>query len=111
MAFDDSVWPCRSWKVGGFPAGNRGILKILGAANYYWGDFNLIRSESDKSNGVGDRRLMNAFNCFIEECELREMYRGALDLRGQIIRRCLSKAILTGCCLWMSGISNIQLVL
>jgi endonuclease/exonuclease/phosphatase family metal-dependent hydrolase len=41
------------------------------------GDFNLIRSESDKSNGVGDRHLMNAFNCFIEECELREMHRGA----------------------------------
>jgi hypothetical protein len=29
------------------------------------GDFNLIRSENDKSNGVGDRRLMNAFNCFL----------------------------------------------
>jgi hypothetical protein len=47
------------------------------------GDFNLIRSESDKSNGVGDRHLMNAFNCFIEECELREMHRG-----GQI---CMDK--------------------
>jgi hypothetical protein len=36
------------------------------------GGFNLIRTESDKSNGVGDRRLMNAFNSFIEDCELRE---------------------------------------
>jgi len=39
------------------------------------GDFNLIRSPSDKSSGGGDISLMNAFNYFIEEYELREMHR------------------------------------
>jgi hypothetical protein len=31
------------------------------------GDFNLIREEKDKSNGVVDRGLMRAFNEFIEK--------------------------------------------
>lgn len=38
-------------------------------------DFNLIREESDKSNGVVDRKLMKNFNDFIEREELREIYK------------------------------------
>jgi hypothetical protein len=40
------------------------------------GDFNLVREESDKSNGVVDRGLMRAFNDFIGRFELREIHRG-----------------------------------
>lgn len=40
------------------------------------GDFNLIRGEEDKSTGGGDTRLMNAFNDFIENNKLKELYRG-----------------------------------
>jgi exonuclease III len=39
------------------------------------GDFNLIRDLSDKSTGVGDQRLISAFNSFIENNHLREIYR------------------------------------
>ena len=39
------------------------------------GDFNLIRSLSDKSSGIGDRRLIDAFNDFKEGFELRELHR------------------------------------
>ena len=40
------------------------------------GDFNLIRCNADKSSGVGDARLMDMFNNFIEKFELRELHRG-----------------------------------
>jgi exonuclease III len=40
------------------------------------GDFNLIRGADDKSNGVVDQKLVDAFNNFIEKLSLREMHRG-----------------------------------
>jgi hypothetical protein len=46
----------------------------------FWGDFNLIRCASDKSMGVGDQRLMDVFNTFIEKYSLREMYRGGRNI-------------------------------
>ena len=39
------------------------------------GDFNLIRKETDKSSGQGNKLLMNMFNSFIERCQLREIKR------------------------------------
>lgn len=39
------------------------------------GDFNLIRTLSDKSSGRGDKHLMDAFNSFIEQHSLRELTR------------------------------------
>lgn len=40
------------------------------------GDFNLIRTPGDKSSGVGDVTLMEAFNSFTEKFNLREIHRG-----------------------------------
>lgn len=39
------------------------------------GDFNLIRERSDKSSGQGDTKLMELFNNFIGENDLREIKR------------------------------------
>ena len=48
----------------------------LPIAKYHWGggDFNLIRSTSEKSSGLGSAGLMTAFNNFIEKLQLRELY-------------------------------------
>jgi len=40
------------------------------------GDFNLIRTIEDKSTKTGNDRLMKLFNDFIENFELRDLYRG-----------------------------------
>jgi exonuclease III len=45
------------------------------AACDFRGDFNLIRDLSDKSTVVGDQRLIDAFNSFIENHHLREIHR------------------------------------
>ena len=37
------------------------------------GGVNLIRSENDKSSGNGNTRLINAFNNFLADLELREL--------------------------------------
>jgi endonuclease/exonuclease/phosphatase family metal-dependent hydrolase len=39
-----------------------------------WGDTNLIRKDEDKSSGVGNVALMNAFNSFIERFSSREVH-------------------------------------
>lgn len=41
----------------------------------YGGDFNLIRDKADKSSSVGDQKLMDLFNNFIENNSLREIKR------------------------------------
>jgi hypothetical protein len=41
------------------------------------GDLNFIRSVSDKSMGVGNVGLINAFNTNIENLNLRDFHRGA----------------------------------
>ena len=43
-------------------------------------NFNLIRSLQDKSTGVGDENLIQAFNNFIEGQSLREMYRSGGEI-------------------------------
>jgi hypothetical protein len=50
------------------------------------GDFNLIRFEEDKRNCVGDKKIMNAFNSFIEELDLRELHKGGAGSHGLIIK-------------------------
>ncbi|KAG2610412.1 hypothetical protein PVAP13_4KG200001 [Panicum virgatum] len=40
------------------------------------GDFNLVRSQEDQSSGVANKKLMDAFNNYIEQCDLREIRRG-----------------------------------
>ena len=57
------------------------------------GDFNLIRSTKYKSTGVGDKHLMNAFNDFIGEVDLRELYRRALVSPGPTNNKYQSKVI------------------
>lgn len=37
------------------------------------GDFNLIRNNKERNEGMGDRRLMNLFNGFIGQFQLREI--------------------------------------
>lgn len=41
-----------------------------------WGDFNLIRSLNDRSSGQGEKNLIEAFNSYIEQADLRELKRG-----------------------------------
>ena len=43
------------------------LLYVIG------GDFNLVRTVEDRSSGTGDRKLMEAFNNYIEHLDLREM--------------------------------------
>jgi hypothetical protein len=38
------------------------------------GDFNLIRSNRDRNQGLGDQRLMDGFNEFIGNFHLRELF-------------------------------------
>lgn len=40
------------------------------------GDFNLIRKLEDRSSGMGDIRLIDVFNDYVEQAELRELQRG-----------------------------------
>ena len=58
------------------------------------GDFNLITSVKDKSSGLGNKNLMHAFNSFIGDFDLRDIYRGGgqiyLDKQSKIR---LSRAI------------------
>lgn len=59
---------------------SRRFLDELGTENMFLptimgGDFNLIREEKDKSNGVVERGLMRAFNEFIEKNDLREIHK------------------------------------
>lgn len=38
------------------------------------GDFNLIRNNNERNQGVGDKKLMDLFNDFIGKFQLREIF-------------------------------------
>ena len=57
------------------------------------GDFNLIRSVEDKSSGVGDKHLINAFNKFIGDFDLKDLYRGAQSSHGLTSKKIQCRAI------------------
>jgi hypothetical protein len=48
------------------------------------GDFNLIRNNKERNHGSGDQRLMNLFNNFIGQFQLREIFVVELGLHGLI---------------------------
>jgi hypothetical protein len=41
---------------------------------WFWGDFNLIRSDKDRNQGHGDPKLMEIFNNFIGSFHFREIF-------------------------------------
>jgi hypothetical protein len=77
----------------------------------FGGDFNLIRTERDKSNNRGDKKLMDAFNNFIEKLDMKEIHRGAASLRGLITKKSRFSTTLTESWFPRNGKSTFQSVL